>query len=66
MHVYMSKTTRNEEGKEVATDVLKYRGEAGPNDDPDSFKRLMEARGMTVHLSAEFLGPTISKAQAEA
>ena len=51
MHIYM------EDGP--GSGRLKYRGEAGPADDPQSFKRLMEARGFAVRIEAEKTGDVI-------
>ncbi len=42
MHIYMKN----------AAGSYNYRGEAGPNDDPVSFRRLMAARGQEVVISA--------------
>lgn len=35
---------------------MKYRGEVGPNDDPVSFKQLMEDRGHRVVITGTFKG----------
>lgn len=59
MHIYLTKVIKVD-GENVLTDNLGYRGVAGENDDPESFKRLMEARGLNVHLSEEYLGRLIN------
>lgn len=58
MHIYLTKAVKKD-GAMVLTDNLGYRGEAGEHDDPESFKRLMEARGLKVHLSETYLGRLI-------
>jgi len=59
MHVYLTKAI-SVNGRNVPTNLLGYRGQAGDNDDPESFKKLMEARGLQVHLSPVYLGEVIN------
>lgn len=59
-HIYLTKSIKRD-GEMVPTENLGYRGEAGANDDPQSFKRLMEARGLRVHLSDEYIGRLVDK-----
>lgn len=42
MHIYMATDTSGA--------LFNYRGETGPNDEPESFKRKMEAQGFDVIL----------------
>lgn len=42
MHIYMATDTSGQ--------LFNYRGEAGPNDDPESFKLKMEKQGYLVIL----------------
>ena len=45
MHIYMATDTSGQ--------LFNYRGESGPNDDPQSFKRKMEAQGFAVILRSD-------------
>lgn len=60
MHIYLQKAVKRD-GEQVLTDNLQYRGKTGKNDNPEGFKRLMEARGLRVHLAKEYLGATLNK-----
>ena len=64
MHVYLERDVELVDAQGLIVrkplGVLNHRGEAGPGDDPESYKRLMEKRGLRVHLSPSFLGETIA------
>jgi len=51
IHIYLETRPRSE--------VYNYRGEAGPHDDPQSFKRLMEKKNLRVYLTPEYQGQQI-------
>ena len=51
IHVYLE--TR------PGSELYNYRGEAGPNDDPQSFKKLMKKKDLRVYLAPEFQGQQI-------
>lgn len=71
MHIYLSVGQRNASGALVnpktgqPTNKMRWRGEAGPNDDPASFKRLMESRGHVVHFHDDRPGEPNAKGQIE-
>lgn len=52
MFVYLE--TTGKDGK--PTGKFNNRGEVGPNDDPESFARMMEKNGLRVVLSEEDVG----------
>jgi hypothetical protein len=52
MHIYLE-TAPN-------SGVLKYRGETGEHDNPESYAEKMAAHGLRVKISEENLGATIS------
>ena len=60
MHVYLEREVVLEGGRGKPLGVLNWRGESGPGDDPNSYKRLMEAKGLRVHLSPTFLGKIVA------
>lgn len=43
------------------TDYFKRRGQTGPADNPDSYKRNMERKGLKVILSETNLGPAVNE-----
>lgn len=45
MHIYMATDTSGQ--------LFNYRGETGPNDEPERFQALMEKQGFTVILRAD-------------
>lgn len=53
MHVYLSKND--------GSGNLGYRGETTGADNPESFKQLMEDRGLQVHLADEYQGRLIDQ-----
>lgn len=57
-HIYLQCTER---GTKKPIDRFNHRGEAGPNDDPASFKAVMEKRGLKVILSDKYLGAQINE-----
>lgn len=60
MHIYLERDAELEGGRRKPLGILNWRGEAGPGDDPVSYKRMMEKRGLRVHLSQTFLGKTVA------
>ena len=60
MHVYLERDIELADGRRKPLGVLNHRGQTGPGDDPESYKRMMERRGLRVHLSPIDLGKTIS------
>lgn len=60
MHIYVQEG-KKVDGKIQLTDNYKYRGESGKHDDPKSFKKRLEQKGLKVHLSRKFLGLKIDK-----
>ena len=60
MHVYLERDVELADGRRKPLGILNHRGETGPGDEPESYKRLMEKRGLRVHLSPSFLGKTVA------
>lgn len=61
VHVYLQdqdKTTKQVYPR------FRYRGETGPNDDPQSFKKTMGARGLKAHFTGNFEGLVVDEAKA--
>jgi len=58
MHVYLTKAIKKD-GELINTENLGYRGVA--DGDTESYKRKMEANGLRVHLSDDYIGRLIDK-----
>jgi hypothetical protein len=58
MFIYLQQT-KIMDGKHVPTENLRFRGKAGDGDDPESYRQLMESRGLRVHIAPEYLGRLI-------
>lgn len=56
VHVYLQQQNKS---TKQALPSFRYRGETGPNDDPQSFKRVMARKGLKVELTDTFQGVVV-------